>query len=69
MLAMIDGPDILIVLLVIVVLFGSTQIPKLARSLGTVSREFKRGQYEEAGIETPTASASEDGASHVTPGR
>ena len=35
----------LVVVLVIValVLFGSTQIPKLARSLGSAQREFKKG--------------------------
>lgn len=47
MFAAIEGPDILIVLAVVLVLFGSTQIPKLARSLGSASKEFKRGQDEE----------------------
>jgi len=28
---------------VVVVLFGSTQIPKLARSLGSAQKEFKKG--------------------------
>ena len=43
MLASIMGPDLLIVLLVVVLIFGGTQIPKLARSLGTARTEFKRG--------------------------
>ena len=47
MLAAIEGPDILIVLAVVLLLFGSTQIPKLARSLGSASREFKHGQDHE----------------------
>jgi sec-independent protein translocase protein TatA len=46
MLAAIEGPDILIVLAVVLLLFGGTQIPKLARSLGSASKEFKRGQDE-----------------------
>ena len=38
------GEQGIIVLIVIaVVLFGSTQIPKLARSLGSAQREFRRG--------------------------
>jgi sec-independent protein translocase protein TatA len=37
------GPDILIVLAVIVVLFGGSQLPKLARSLGSAKKEFERG--------------------------
>ncbi len=53
MLAAIEGPDILIVLGVVLLLFGSTQIPKLARSLGSASREFKRGQDHEPPPETP----------------
>ena len=47
MLANIAGPDGLIILLVIVVvLFGSTQLPKLARSLGAAQSEFKKGLSE-----------------------
>jgi sec-independent protein translocase protein TatA len=38
------GPTELIIILVIVlVLFGSTRLPKLAKSLGQASREFKKG--------------------------
>ncbi|HZU74524.1 MAG TPA: twin-arginine translocase TatA/TatE family subunit [Acidimicrobiales bacterium] len=37
------GPDIAIVLLVLVLLFGGSQLPKLARSLGSASHEFKKG--------------------------
>ena len=44
MLAEIFGMDGVVVLVVIaVVLFGGTQIPKLARSLGTAKSEFRRG--------------------------
>lgn len=37
------APELLIVLVVVLLLFGSTQLPKLARSLGTAQREFKKG--------------------------
>ncbi len=43
----VDGVIILVV--VVVVLFGSTQIPKLARSLGSAQKEFKKGLDEGAG--------------------
>jgi sec-independent protein translocase protein TatA len=47
MLAEIFGMDGIIVLVVIlVVLFGGSQIPKLARSLGTAQSEFKKGLDE-----------------------
>lgn len=45
--AEIFGVDGIIVLIVVVlVLFGSTQIPKLARSLGSAQKEFKKGVHE-----------------------
>src|SRR2546428_10833868 len=40
------GPDILIILAIVMVLFGSTKIPKLARSLGRASHEFRKGLGE-----------------------
>lgn len=44
------GPEWLIPLVIIVVLFGGAQIPKLARSLGSAQKEFKKGLQEgEAG--------------------
>jgi sec-independent protein translocase protein TatA len=43
------GPTELIIILVIVLLlFGSTKLPKLARSLGQASKEFKEGVQEGA---------------------
>jgi sec-independent protein translocase protein TatA len=47
MLAEIFGMDGVIVLVVLaVVLFGGSQIPKLAHSLGSAQREFKKGLVE-----------------------
>ena len=37
------APELLIVLLVILVLFGGAKLPKLARSLGRAQSEFKAG--------------------------
>jgi sec-independent protein translocase protein TatA len=37
------APELLIVLLVILVLFGGAKLPKLARSMGQAQSEFKRG--------------------------
>jgi sec-independent protein translocase protein TatA len=49
------GEQGIIVLIVIaVVLFGSTQIPKLARSLGSAQKEFKKGLDEGANGEAGT---------------
>jgi sec-independent protein translocase protein TatA len=40
------GEDWLIVLLIGVILFGSTKIPQVARSLGRSVSEFKKGVRE-----------------------
>jgi sec-independent protein translocase protein TatA len=37
------GWEFLVVLAVIALLFGSTQLPKLARSLGSAKKEFESG--------------------------
>jgi sec-independent protein translocase protein TatA len=35
--------ELLIILAVVLLLFGSTRLPKLAKSLGPASTEFKKG--------------------------
>ncbi len=40
-----DGIVVLVV--VLLALFGSTQIPRLARSLGSAQKEFKKGSFED----------------------
>lgn len=47
-LAEILGPDLLIILAIVALLFGSSQLPKLARSLGQASKEFRKGVNEDA---------------------
>ena len=37
------APELLILLAVILLLFGASRLPKLARSLGEASKEFKDG--------------------------
>ena len=41
-----SGPEWFIVLAVIMVIFGGSQLPKLARNLGKAQREFKDGLAE-----------------------
>jgi sec-independent protein translocase protein TatA len=40
------GPDIIIVLVIVLVVFGGSQLPKLARSLGAAKGEFEKGLKE-----------------------
>ena len=41
-------PELVIVLVIVLLLFGATRLPKLARSLGQASHEFKKGISEGA---------------------
>ena len=41
------GPEWIVVALVVLVLFGGSQLPKLTRGLGSAQREFKKGLDEE----------------------
>jgi sec-independent protein translocase protein TatA len=62
LLAQMFGPDGLIVLvvLVVVLLFGGAQLPKLARGFGSASHEFKKGlsDGEDPTVATPDESTS-----------
>jgi sec-independent protein translocase protein TatA len=40
------APELLIILLVVLLLFGGTKLPKLARSLGEAKKEFESGVQE-----------------------
>lgn len=54
-----QGYEWLIVAALVLVLFGGSQIPKLARSLGAAQREFKQGLKD--GAEEADAKADKDG--------
>lgn len=46
MLLMLDPPEIVLILVVVLVLFGGSQLPKLAKNLGKAQKEFKEGLAE-----------------------
>ena len=46
LLAFIDGPEGIVVLVVLVLVFGANRVPKLARQLGQAQRELKKGMQE-----------------------
>jgi sec-independent protein translocase protein TatA len=63
-LAMVNGFEIVIIILVVVLLFGSAKIPQLMRGLGSGISEFKKGLKEG---ETAPADAAKPGAPPATP--
>jgi len=60
--------ELLVILVIVLLLFGATAIPKLARSLGRAQGEFKRARQEfadeaakaEAGVSTRPAPAADE---------
>lgn len=47
------GPELLIILVVVLLLFGASKLPGLARSIGASTKEFKKGM--EDGVEDDDA--------------
>jgi sec-independent protein translocase protein TatA len=43
---MLEGPDLLVVLAIVLLLFGAAKVPQLARSLGEAKHEFEAGVKE-----------------------
>lgn len=43
MIAFLEGPELIVVLVIVLLIFGGSQLPKLARSLGQAQKEFKKG--------------------------
>lgn len=46
MISFLEGPELIIVLVVVLVLFGGAQLPKLAKNLGQAQKEFKKALDE-----------------------
>jgi sec-independent protein translocase protein TatA len=65
MVAMLGPEDLGIVLVIGMVIFGSSKIPQLARSLGQAKNEFTKGLNESPAEDPPKA---EDGAESLTSG-
>jgi len=49
----IGAQELLLLLLIVLVLFGSAKLPALARSIGQSIRELKKGLTEDPNKETP----------------
>jgi sec-independent protein translocase protein TatA len=48
------GPDMFVILLIVLLLFGSKRLPELARGMGRAVKEFSAARDEiERGLDTP----------------
>jgi sec-independent protein translocase protein TatA len=54
------GPELLIILAVLILLFGANRIPKLARAVGQSLSEFQRGRQESTQNDEPTDVTADD---------
>jgi sec-independent protein translocase protein TatA len=57
-LALMGWTEWLLVILVLMLFFGASKLPQLARSLGSSVNEFKRGLKDEGGTQTPAPPAT-----------
>jgi sec-independent protein translocase protein TatA len=64
LLAFLEGPELIIILAILLILFGGAKLPQLARSVGSAQREFKKGL---AGDESDVPTNSSQNAAQ-TPG-
>jgi len=77
----IGWPEILLILLIVLLLFGATRLPKLSRSMGQSIRGFKQGLKDELpadadkededvpakSVETKAAASDKDAADKADP--
>ena len=62
------GPDVLIILLIVLILFGAKKLPDLARGLGQSVNEFRKAredidrEIQGAGVSAASLSSSKDEA-------
>lgn len=63
-----SGPDLIVLLIIVLVLFGAKRLPEIARSLGQSVHEFKKAkqEFEEAANAKPVSSTPASSAP-VTP--
>lgn len=51
----IGAQELIIILMIVLVLFGGTQIPKLMRNIGSGVHEFKKGMHDGAAEDKPSS--------------
>ncbi len=54
------APELIIILVIILVLFGGSQLPKLARSLGSSAKELRKGLKDDDSTAKKSSTDSTD---------
>ncbi len=53
-------PELIVILVILVLLFGSTKLPQLAKSVGTSVKELRKGLQNEGGDEKTAKETSKE---------
>lgn len=62
-------PEMILIALVLILLFGASKLPKLARSMGSATGEFKKGRQEvEEELQEMQDPSNEDGVTEAEAG-
>ncbi len=59
------GPELIVIVAVIILLFGARKLPELARSLGASAKEFRKG-LDDGGDDTTVTEASAETSENKT---
>jgi sec-independent protein translocase protein TatA len=58
----VQGPELFIILVIVLLVFGSKKLPELARSLGEARREFEKASEEQTSTRDHSEEMVEEGA-------
>ena len=58
MFAFLDPPELIVIVVLVLLVFGGSQLPKLAKNLGQAQKEFKKG-LDEGKKETTEGSSTD----------
>ncbi|MBP6507835.1 MAG: twin-arginine translocase TatA/TatE family subunit [Opitutaceae bacterium] len=56
------APELIVILVILLVLFGGAKLPSLARGLGQSIKEFKKAAKDEGEADKPADAKKTDGA-------
>lgn len=65
----IGPPELLIILVIVLLLFGTKKLPELARSLGSAKKEFEKGIHDDkpAAAPAPPPASGADASGTASP--